>query len=253
MSKKRFAAVLGSATLCVYSALSFPASAAIGYDNDHPSNVVAVVAGYQNMRKHESGLEVPFFSIEDGAGAGQETGILFCIIAPTNYAGRFFFVRCPRGLGPYEDQHIPSENLFNKNKLYSFSFALREIQAVLESKSHFDPSIATTTTRLEDTEYFWSVADAAARLLDLHERLQKARHDLAGLKEEFKRERRQVSSGEAPKTDAFRKLGSEVSRMASVCDALEGRVEDTEKQLERLTKMPINSRQPPKGMKENGD
>ena len=97
MSKKKLACMCVAAAFCRLEATEESDSQIIGYDDSCPSNLVAVVAGYQNTRRHESGVDIPVFSVDKGAGAGQETGILFYVVAPTNHAGHFFFVECPRG------------------------------------------------------------------------------------------------------------------------------------------------------------
>ena len=68
--------------LWALSAMSDSFSEALRYDDSAPSNLVAVVAGYQSTRKHESGVEMSWFSLDPGAGDGKETGILFYILAP---------------------------------------------------------------------------------------------------------------------------------------------------------------------------
>jgi len=80
------------------------------------TNIVAAVAGYQTMWTLDTGIDIPLFAV-NGDKKGDETGVLFYVVAPTNYAGRFFWM--------HHDGLIASGRLtalYKTNTLYYFPF-----------------------------------------------------------------------------------------------------------------------------------
>ncbi|MBP5320048.1 MAG: hypothetical protein J6334_03595 [Kiritimatiellae bacterium] len=64
-------------------------SACAGYLD---TNLLAVAVGYQTERILPCGVKVPYFSLDAEAGNGNERGVLFAVIAPTNLCGKFFWL-----------------------------------------------------------------------------------------------------------------------------------------------------------------
>lgn len=74
MKSSPFLVTLILAVLTTLKAEELSFSSVINYDDAHPSNIVAVVIGYQNTVRHISGVTIPVFSREDGSGDGKEGG-----------------------------------------------------------------------------------------------------------------------------------------------------------------------------------
>jgi hypothetical protein len=147
-----------------------PSVANINYDDAHPSNLVAVVIGYQNWVKHKSGVTIPVFSLEDGAGDGRETGVLFYVVAPTNYAGYIFFADCLKD-GGSDAQTVPSETCFPKNVLLSFRLDSFPIKRILDSRCCLAPYDQLPTLRLAGQRYLSSEQEATIYLTQLKNQL----------------------------------------------------------------------------------
>jgi hypothetical protein len=217
-------------------AMSDNFSKVLRYDDSAPSNLVAVVAGYQSTRKHESGVEMSWFSLDPGAGSGKETGILFYILAPTNYAGHFFWVERPQGYGPFEDQRMPSGELFRKDRLYSFSLANNNIVGMLASQSHLNPDDRLTTWHLGSSPYFWRRQDAFAFCETNKIKLARCKDVLSELKRKLSEaKRREQSTGK--KSAEQRALAKAVGDMISEIANLERNVQEAERQITRLSTM----------------
>lgn len=56
------------------------------------TNLLAVAVGYQTERTLPCGVNVPQFSLDAESGNGNERGVLFAVIAPTNLCGKFFWL-----------------------------------------------------------------------------------------------------------------------------------------------------------------
>lgn len=144
--------------------LSF--SSSINYDDEHPSNIVAVVIGYQNFVKHKSGVTIPTFSIDDGAGDGKERGVLFYILAPTNYAGYVFFADCLKD--SFSDaQTTPSEEYFPKNELLSFRLSDFPIHDLLRLHCYIGPNPPLSTGNFVKQRYLASEQEAEIYLTQM--------------------------------------------------------------------------------------
>ncbi len=81
-----------------------------------PSNLVMGVVGYKTVRTLASGVEIPVFSPTLEAGNGQENGILFCVVSPTNFSGRYFYLGRDKGCDM-------SSKLYKPNEFYAFEFS----------------------------------------------------------------------------------------------------------------------------------
>lgn len=203
------------------------------YDDSEPSNLVVTVVGYQQVRRHASGIEIPVFSLDDNAGKGDETGILFYILAPTNYAGHFFWVECPRGYGPFEDQRTPSQDLFRKDQLYSFSLANNNIVGMLASQSRLNPDDRLTTWHLGGFPYFWRYQDAFAFGETNKIKLAQCKAALPELKRKLLEEKqRELLTG--VKSDERYTLAKAVGDMISEIASCERNVQEAERQIKRL-------------------
>jgi len=95
---------------------------AVRLDMLGPSNIVAAVVGYQTTRKLECGVEVPLFSTDKEAGNGDEKGVLFYVVAPTNLTGKFFWMDFHSTF-----EMAPSAIRYNKDKLYYFAIGNRQL------------------------------------------------------------------------------------------------------------------------------
>lgn len=233
MSRKKLVCMCVAAAFCRLEVTGETDSQIIGYDDSHPSNLVAVVVGYQNIRRHESGIDIPVFSVEEGAGAGRETGILFYIVAPTNHAGHFFFVECPRGYSRFEDQPTPSEILFPKDQLFSFRLSDAITRGILESKDRTTTRGGFTTWHLTATQYHWSTKECESYLAEKRELEEKYKRELPALKERLNQEK-QAADGRTPKTDAFKALAEDVRHRINALVYLPVEIKEAEEQLERL-------------------
>ena len=80
------------------------------------TNIVATVVGYQTKRTIGPWIEIPVMSSE-GTKNGEETGVLFYVVAPTNYAGNFFWMHHD---GLMASGYLAS--LYKTNTLYYFPF-----------------------------------------------------------------------------------------------------------------------------------
>jgi len=80
------------------------------------TNLVATVAGYQVMREIANGVEIPVFTV-NGEKSGDETGVLFYVVAPTNYVGLYFWMHHD---GLMASGYLTS--LYKTNTLYYFPF-----------------------------------------------------------------------------------------------------------------------------------
>ena len=155
---------LTALTALTVEELSF--SSIINYDDAHPSNIVAVVIGYQNTVRHISGVSIPVFSLEDGAGDGREEGVLFFVLAPTNYAGYVFFADCLKD--SFSDgQTVPSEELFPKDELHAFRVFDFPTQILTRAHCYIGPDALLATARLVRQKYLSSEQEATAFLAQL--------------------------------------------------------------------------------------
>ncbi|MFA6776666.1 MAG: hypothetical protein WCR76_10420 [Sphaerochaetaceae bacterium] len=151
-------------TLVKSEELSF--SSIINYDDAQPSNIVAVVIGYQNTVRHKSGVTIPVFSREDGSGDGKERGVLFFILAPTNFAGYVFFADCLKD--SFSDaQTVPSEKSFPKDELHSFRISDFPIQSLLQAHCYIGPNAQLATGHLARQRYLSSEQEAMTYLAQL--------------------------------------------------------------------------------------
>ena len=217
-------------------AMSDNFSKVLRYDDSALSNLVAVVAGYQSTRKHESGVEMSWFSLDPGAGSGKETGILFYILAPTNYAGHFFWVECPKGYGHFEDQRTPSEELFQKDRLYSFSLVNNNIAGMLASQSHLNPNDRLTTWHLGGFPYFWRNQDAFTFCETNKIKLARCKDELSELKRKLSEaKQRERSTGKKP--DEHRTLVKAIGDIIGKIASLERNIQEAKRQINRLNAM----------------
>lgn len=166
MKSSPFLVTLILAVLTTLKAEELSFSSVINYDDAHPSNIVAVVIGYQNTVRHISGVTIPVFSREDGSGNGKEGGVLFFILAPTNYAGYVFFADCLKD--SFSDaQTVPSEKSFPKDELHSFRISGFPIQSLMQSHCYIGPNAQLATGHLVRQRYLSSEQEAMTFLVQL--------------------------------------------------------------------------------------
>lgn len=219
-------------------ALPSNGSEALLYDDSNPSNLVVVVAGYQVSGKHPSGVEMSWFSLNPDAGAGDETGILFYILAPTNYAGRFFWVEVPRGYGSFEDQQMPSQKAYPKGQLFSFKFENDNIRHMLDTQSCLVPNERLTTWHLGTSPYFTRLGDAVAFVESNKTKLIQCERVLPKLKERLAdAKQRDLRLNGGKTSPECRKLANDVGKTMSDIEWFKTCIRETEEQIERLTKM----------------
>ena len=105
--------------------LSLSASAQnIGLDMVGTTNVVATIASYKVNKAITNDIVVPVFT--DNCPPEQVEGILFYIVAPTNYAGKYFYLE---GENFYSEGEILLSSLgarYEKGKFYRFDFNDKE-------------------------------------------------------------------------------------------------------------------------------
>ena len=148
------------------------------------TNVLAVVTGYQTERTLSSGITVPLFSITPEAGDGTENGILFYVVAPTNMAGRFFWM--------HHDGVIASGKSFknyNPDTLYSFRYntsLAEEGHASVMPSDLFKidaPSSSLCSVRPLGLPFFSSSAEILRGLTDLDARLETMKREISSREE----------------------------------------------------------------------
>lgn len=133
------------------------------------TNIVATVAGYQTMRTLANGIDVPMFTV-DGEKNGDEKGVLFYVVAPTNYAGLYFWM--------HHDGLIASgyvTSLYKTNILYYFPFHQFQIDefdtGVLHADTLYDFSRrnkgSPCTLKPLGWRYFTSRSEAETTLVEL--------------------------------------------------------------------------------------
>lgn len=81
------------------------------------TNVIAGVVGYETERVVGNNLHVAMFSTTPEAGNGEEKGILFQVVAPSNHATKFFWMHHDGLMSSGK-----SFELYPPNLLYSFRF-----------------------------------------------------------------------------------------------------------------------------------
>lgn len=80
------------------------------------SNLVAAVVGYHTTREVSNGIRVPCFSPSVEVGNTNAYGVLLYVIAPTNYAGNFFWLR---GGDPFNEDTTGS--YYRPDRFYQFA------------------------------------------------------------------------------------------------------------------------------------
>ncbi|MDD2230781.1 MAG: hypothetical protein PHY48_15450 [Candidatus Cloacimonetes bacterium] len=205
------------------------------YDDEDPTDLVASVAGYQQMQKHASGINVPVFSLEVDAKIGDVIGILFSIVAPTNYIGHIFWVECPTKYGCFENQSYPSDKLFPTNQLYSFSLSDSNILSMLESTSRMAPEDRMTTWHLPTHLYFYKLKDAIEYLENKKKKLEHDKSDLPDLKKKLAEERKKHLSG-GRRSSRYKILAGKVGNTLHEITQIESDIRDVERRILRLRK-----------------
>lgn len=221
--------------------LSF--SSVINYDDAHPSNIVAVVIGYQNMVKHKTGITIPVFSLEDGSGNGQERGVLFFVLAPTNYAGYIFYADCNKD-SLSDAQTVPSEEVFPKDELHSFRLSDFPIEWMLKSHCYIDPRNQLSTGRLVRQRYLSSEQEATNYLVQLKAQLVSQKEERRLCKEiAAEEEKRLIAQGvhwykndNSETTRKYREYTGKAGRLGLRISEQNVAIKDAEEQLARLNK-----------------
>ena len=239
-----FCMVLTLAILTVLAqadSLSF--SSAINYDDAHPSNIVAVVIGYQNMVKHKTGVTVPEFSLENGSGNGQERGVLFFVLAPTNYAVYVFYADCNKD-NMSDTQTAPSEEVFPKDELHSFRLSDVPIQRLLDSHCCIDPHTQLSTGRLGRQRYLSSEQEATNYLVQLETQLVSLKEERRLCKEiAAEEEKHFIAQGihwykndNSETTRKYREYTGKAGRLSLRISEKRVAIKDAEEQLTHLRK-----------------
>lgn len=81
------------------------------------TNVIAAVVGYETERTVGTNLHVSMFAVTPESGNGEEKGVLFQVVAPSNHAKKFFWMHHDGLLSSGK-----SFELYPPNLLYSFRF-----------------------------------------------------------------------------------------------------------------------------------
>lgn len=202
------------------------------YDNASPSNIVAAVVGYKETRRHPSGIDIPYFSVAGDAGKGKETGILFCIVAPTNYAGMLFHLTCPRTGDIWNDQPVPASFEYPTDELFQFKIG-GHVQEILETTGRVP---CFTTWHLVGTPYFWRYEDAVAFADTNKLKLAENKKALPELKKKWEDEKKhELPTGMKSRSylESFERF-SETFKDVGHREAI---IRETEAQIERLKKM----------------
>jgi hypothetical protein len=230
--------------------LSF--SSVINYDDAHPSNIVAVVIGYQNMVKHKTGVTVPVFSLEDGSGDGKERGVLFFVLAPTNYAGYIFLADCLKD--SFSDaQTVPSEKLYPKDVLLSFRLSDFPIRWMLKSHCYIDPHDQLATGHLASQRYLSSEQEATIYLTQLKNQLDalEAEHEIYKKKTDeeeqalitkgilwYKNDNREETKAYRECNTQRRAIGYQIGLVRTSFKDAESQLVQLQKRLHKTTKTP---------------
>lgn len=220
--------------------LSF--SSTINYDDANPSNIVAVVIGYQNMVKHKTGITIPVFSLEDGSGNGQERGVLFFVLAPTNYAGHTFYADCNKD-SLSDSQTVPSEEVFPKDELHSFRLSDFPIEWMLKSHGYIGSHNQLSTGRLVRQRYLSSEQEATNYLVQLKTQLVSQKEERRLCKElAAEEEKHFIAQGihwykndNSETTRKYREYTGKAKRLSLRISEQNVAIKDAEEQLARLS------------------
>lgn len=80
------------------------------------NHLVASLVGYQTTREVANGIRIPYFSVSKSVGDTNTYGVLMYVIAPTNYAGKYFWLWGDDPFNAWE-----TSNYFQPDKFYSFT------------------------------------------------------------------------------------------------------------------------------------
>lgn len=98
------------------------------------TNIVVALVGYHTTREVAHGIRIPCFSTSQLDGDTNTCSILMYVIAPTNYAGEFFWLAGDDAFNQHE-----TSNYFQLNKFYYVPLAELQLDAgVVKSK---DPKL----------------------------------------------------------------------------------------------------------------
>jgi hypothetical protein len=155
-----------------------------------PSNLVMGVVGYKTVRILGPGIEIPLFSPTLEAGNGQESGILFCVVSPTNFAGRFFFLGRDKGCDM-------SSKLYKPNELYTFEFSEDGVCGISTNELFDIPPISQNGHRLIGHigmfRYLTTPNEARLYICELEKLLKENEIAIIDAKEKVEKERQRLA------------------------------------------------------------
>ena len=149
------------------------------------TNILAVAVGYQTQRTLPSGVTVPAFSLAEEAGNGNEKGVLFAVVAPTNLLGKFFWLAHE---GPIDNSGASFYD-HSPDGVYSFRFGrLSDDPYRLAPEDLFSmpsPARYLCTIRPYGRRFFLSKEEVSKRLLLFDKKIEEGKRELAKLTHEY--------------------------------------------------------------------
>ena len=157
------------------------------FGNYFDTNILAVAVGYQTQRTLPSGVTVPAFSLAEEAGNGNEKGVLFAVVAPTNLLGKFFWLAHE---GPIDNSGASFYD-HNPDGVYSFRFGklTDEDPYQLAQEDLFSmpsPVRYLCTIRPYGRRFFLSKEEVSRRLAFFDKKIEACKRELEKLIQENK-------------------------------------------------------------------
>lgn len=90
------------------------------------SNLVVVAVGYRKTLLSVNGIDVPVFQANTNELGITDTGVLFCIVSPSHFAGTFFVLGRDTADGDLS-LLTPSYHRFSTGKFYRIPYSIRDL------------------------------------------------------------------------------------------------------------------------------
>lgn len=206
------------------------------FDLAGPSNLVMGVVGYKTIRTLVSGVDIPLFSPTFEAGSGQENGILFCVVSPTNYAGKYFL------LGRDKSCDM-SSSLYKPNVLYVFEFSEDGMCGIGTNELFAIPPISQNGHRMIGHigafRYLATQDEALLYIRELENLLRDTEKAIKDAKEKVEEERQRLGLKSNEFVNTFKNIEylKAVTRLNTLRQNVETTIRDKAQALTQLEKL----------------